>query len=158
MRTTGGQHLPADLILAILRCKGVARTIVTSDAAPVAGLPDGDYPCFGGVVHVEGKYVRSADRTCLAGSGALMLDCMNPLASLRLPPRPPDPVASPPLSLDELMALGFANPLRAVGLEPAAVARQLAPRGPRIVYDEAAGQFRPLRTNVARRCSVPAVN
>ena len=148
MLITDGQHLPPDLILAVLRCKGVAGALVTSDVAPVAGLPDGDYDCFGATVHVEGRFVRSQDRTCLAGSGALMLDCMNHLAALRLESRPPayryggTPAANAPLSLDELMALGFGNPLRALGLDPAVLSKQLAPLGARVLYDDSTGQFR----------------
>merc|ERR1712185_548273 len=84
-----GQHLPADALVAIVRAKGLGRLILTSDASPVAGLPDGPHDCFGSVVHVEGSFVRSADRSCLAGSGALMLDCVNPLAALRFHPTPP---------------------------------------------------------------------
>ena len=89
-----GQHLPADALVAMVRAKGVARLILTSDVSPAAGLPDGEHDCFGSVVHVEGRHVRSADRSCLAGSGALMLDCVNHLASLRF--RPTDPDAEPP--------------------------------------------------------------
>ena len=116
MIITDGQHLPRDAIVAMVRAKGVGRIIVTSDVAPVAGLPEGTYACFGGEVHVDGKYVRSADRSCLAGSGALMLDCMNHLASLDIRPDPTQPER--PMSLDELQRLGFDNPLEAIGLKP----------------------------------------
>ena len=138
MLITDGQHLPPDAIACFMRCKGIARTIITSDVAPVAGLPDGEYACFGGHVYVEGKYVRNADRTCLAGSGALMLDCMNHLASLSLKPLPGE---TAPLSVEQLMDMGFANPLRAVGLDPDAVAKErLACDGAKVAFE--GGQFR----------------
>ena len=94
MLIADGQHLPPDALAAMVRAKGVARTILTSDVSPAAGLPDGEHACFGAVVHVEGRHVRSADRSCLAGSGALMLDCVNHLASLRF--HPTDADADPP--------------------------------------------------------------
>ena len=138
MIITDGQHLPADTISAILRCKGVHNTIVTSDVAPVAGLDEGSYECFGSFVHVQGKFVRSADKSCLAGSGALMLDCLNHLASLGLRPAPGRDES---LSLDELLMLAFDNPIRALGLEPTAVAADLHSLGPSRVLHEA-GRFR----------------
>ena len=52
------------------------------------------------------------------------------------------PAANAPLSLDELMALGFGNPLRALGLDPAVLSKQLAPLGARVLYDDSTGQFR----------------
>ena len=96
--------------------------------------PDGEHLCFGSVVHVEGRFVRSADRSCLAGSGALMLDCMNHLASLAITPQAG---RVEPLTLSELLTMGFDNPLRAIGLEPAEVARRLAHIGPLVTFDGA---------------------
>jgi N-acetylglucosamine-6-phosphate deacetylase len=148
MLITDGQHLPADALAAMIRCKSVGGAIVTSDVAPVAGLPDGTHACFGGTVHVEGRYVRSADRSCLAGSGALMIDCMNHLASLQLRPTAGRPE---PLTLAELLRLGFENPLRALGLDPVAVARQLAALGPLVLYDERRREFRRRDHGVSHR-------
>ena len=70
-----------------------------------------------------------------------MIDCMNHLASLELRPRPD---SERPLSLDELLEMGFSNPLRAIGLCPEAVAAQLRVRrhGARVQYD--GHQFRAL--------------
>ena len=132
MLISDGQHLPREVLITALRCKGLKRTIITSDVAPVAGLPDGEHLCFGSVVQVEGRFVRSADRSCLAGSGALMLDCMNHLASLAITPQAG---RVEPLTLSELLTMGFDNPLRAIGLEPAEVARRLAHIGPLVTFD-----------------------
>ena len=123
-----GQHLPADALATIVRAKGLSRIILTSDASPVAGLPDGPHECFGSTVHVEGSFVRSADRTCLAGSGALMIQCVNHLATLRFNPRADGERSGEEpggLTTSELVRLGFDNPLRAIGQDPAAVRRRL---------------------------------
>ena len=71
---------------------------------------------------------------CLAGSGALMLDCMNHLASLAITPQAG---RVEPLTLSELLTMGFDNPLRSIGLEPAEVARRLAHIGPLVTFDGA---------------------
>lgn len=118
MLITDGQHLPPEAIVAFVRAKGLERCIVTSDCAPVAGLPDGEYGALGGRVHVEGEHVRSADRQYLAGSGALMLACVNHLASLPYSLRPGAP---PGLEMRDLEEVAFFNPLRALGEDPRAV-------------------------------------
>ena len=133
-----GQHVPAPMLAVALRAKGIGRAIVVSDVAPVAGLPDGKHPCFGGTVHVEGAYVRSADRSSLAGSGSLMIACMNHLASLGIHPRADDDA---PLTLDELVAVGFYNPLRAIGLCPQETRRRLMPHGARVEWSHVTRQF-----------------
>ena len=84
MLITDGEHLPKDSIVTMVRAKGTDNIIVTSDAAPVAGLPAGDYKWGTTPVRVShGGGVRHGTLPCLAGSGALMLQCMNHLASLR---------------------------------------------------------------------------
>jgi N-acetylglucosamine-6-phosphate deacetylase len=143
MLISDGQHLPADALTTMVRAKGIGRTLITSDCSPVAGLPEGIYDCFGSVVHVEGPYVRSADKSCLAGSGSLMIDCMNHLASLSLRPHPGD---ERPLSLAEMLELSFSNPLRALGLDPAQMHARLAQRGARVHYT--GGEFHKLKSSV----------
>lgn len=41
-----GHHLPADLVSIFAKVKGREGVILTSDIAPVAGLPPGRYECF----------------------------------------------------------------------------------------------------------------
>ena len=65
----------------MFRSKALQSIIVTSDVAPVAGLPDGTYDCFGTTVMVEGNNVRDATGPNLAGSGALMFACIDFLCS-----------------------------------------------------------------------------
>jgi len=84
MLITDGFHLPPDSICSFIRAKGIANTIITSDVVPVAGQPTGIYEFAGMKVKVEGNSVKSADRPCLAGSGAVMLDCINHFLDLFL--------------------------------------------------------------------------
>ena len=115
MLIADGEHLPTDALRAFIKCKGFDKVVATSDVSPVAGLEDGTHEAFGGVVRVEGTRVRTADGSCLAGSGSLLADCMDHLAGL---------------GYDEaaLLRMGFWNPLAVLGLDASA----LAPGPPRV--------------------------
>ena len=108
MLITDGHHLPAEVIAAMLAAKGPERVIVTSDSAPAAGCPPGEYTFFGtrALLEPSGR-LRNLERDTLAGSSAVMLDCMNMLASLRL------------LPLADLWQVGRDNPLGVFGMSPA---------------------------------------
>lgn len=103
---TDGHHLPADFVRTVLAVKGASHTIITSDAAPAAGLPPGEYEYFGTRTRLEpdGR-LHSPQTGTLAGSAATMLQCMNWLAGLDL--------------VDEggLWNVGRDNALRLLGLE-----------------------------------------
>ncbi len=58
-----GQHLPPSVVKCFLRCKGVARSILVTDAIAAAGQPPGLYRL--GHVEVE---VTPARRVCLPGT------------------------------------------------------------------------------------------
>jgi N-acetylglucosamine-6-phosphate deacetylase len=59
-----GHHLPADAIKAMVRAKGIGRTILVSDAVALAGLPAGTYDAaIGGQVELH-----SAGRLSLVGT------------------------------------------------------------------------------------------
>lgn len=105
---TDGHHLPADLIKVGLRAKTPARFMVTSDASPLAGMPEGNYKIFGGTaVTVSGTGRISSEATGgLAGSHSTMIECMNHLASLNL------------LSESDLWRVGFENQARVLGKSP----------------------------------------
>ncbi len=105
---TDGQHLPATVIKAFIRAKGVERTAVISDAAPLAGMAPGRYATLGNEVVLEpdGR-LYSPSKGCLVGSSSTMLQCMNHLASLKI------------LDDAELRTVGLENPLRLLGLTPA---------------------------------------
>jgi len=107
MFITDGHHLPADLIKVALRSKTPDRFIVTSDASPLAGMPPGKYMIFGSlpVVISETGLIYSEKSQSLAGSHAVILECMNHLASLNL------------LSEEELWKVGFLNQIKLLGLD-----------------------------------------
>jgi N-acetylglucosamine-6-phosphate deacetylase len=111
MIISDGHHLPASLLKTIIRTKGAGRCVVVSDASSPAGLEPGEYEVLGRR-HVLDENGRLYDPMTgyLAGSSATMLGCMNHLASLDL------------VSHDELVAMGFHNPLGLIGLGPRDVA------------------------------------
>jgi len=66
-----GHHLPASVLKCILRCKGVERTVLISDAITPAGLPPGTYRAAGGEVEVDANgRISLAGTPYLAGAGA----------------------------------------------------------------------------------------
>ncbi|MEX2395957.1 MAG: hypothetical protein WD491_02985, partial [Balneolales bacterium] len=111
-----GHHLPSSIIKSIIRTKGVSKVIVVSDAAPIAGLPSGMYNTLGNEVILEesGK-LYNANTGYLVGSSSTMIDCLNYLLSLDL------------LTTNELLDLGFYNPLRALKMDPEKVKREFSP-------------------------------
>ena len=71
-----GQHLPADTFLAMLRAKGIERSVLISDAAALAGLPPGSYDQpIGGRVELspEGR-LSMAGSQYLAGAAKSLAD------------------------------------------------------------------------------------
>jgi N-acetylglucosamine-6-phosphate deacetylase len=65
-----GHHLPPSVVKCIVRAKGVSRTLLTSDAGSLAGMPPGRYREWGTDLEVlpSGKIVV-AGTPFLAGSG-----------------------------------------------------------------------------------------
>lgn len=66
-----GFHLPADALTAMIRAKGLERSVLVSDAVALGGMPAGRYANpIGGVVEVsaEGR-IGVADTPYLAGAG-----------------------------------------------------------------------------------------
>jgi N-acetylglucosamine-6-phosphate deacetylase len=112
MIITDGHHLPAAVLKTIIRAKGAERCVVTSDASPLSGLKPGKYETTGHKFVLEDSG-RLWDEVTgyLAASSATMLQCMNHLASLNL------------VNKDELVAMGFYNPLKLIGLDAGDVAR-----------------------------------
>ncbi len=120
-----GHHLPPSTLKAMIRAKGVERTIVVSDASPLAGMPPGRYRTLGNLAVLEpnGK-LHNPEKECLVGSASTMFECMNFLAGQGY------------CTLDEMLALGFHNPLRFLGVDASRI-----PAGPRLIYDEDARTF-----------------
>ncbi|MEA3227377.1 MAG: hypothetical protein U9Q07_15610 [Planctomycetota bacterium] len=126
MIITDGHHLPAPVLKTIIRTKGVDHCVVVSDASPLAGLEPGTYDFLGAkVVLEESGRLYDPQTGYLAGSSSTMLECMNHLAGLNL------------AGVDELMAMGFHNPLKLIGLGPDDVAECR-----NISFDEENGVFR----------------
>lgn len=128
MLITDGHHLPPAVIRAVLAAKSPGKVIATSDSAPAAGLPPGDYAFFGTHARLEAPApgavcgrLRNLERDTLAGSAATMLDCMNHLAGLNV------------LDESDLWRVGLDNPLAVLGLR-----REDLPAGP-VLFQE--GRF-----------------
>jgi N-acetylglucosamine-6-phosphate deacetylase len=102
-----GHHLPASVLKVIIRAKGIPRTIVTSDASFLAKMCPGTYRDAGHRVVLEASgRIWNPEARCLAGSSAMMIDCMNHLASLGF------------LNFEDLLEIGFHNPLRLINRIP----------------------------------------
>jgi N-acetylglucosamine-6-phosphate deacetylase len=121
-----GHHLPASVLAVMVRSRKADSLIVVSDAAPVAGLPPGEYEVLGNraVLEPSGR-LYNPEKACLVRSTATMLQCMNRLAALGV------------YGLDDLLAVGFYGPLRLIGLTPAQVRPILG-----VALEYESGQFR----------------
>lgn len=120
MFISDGHHLPADFLKVALRAKTLAKFIIVSDAAYIAGMPPGTYDFLGRktVLSPSGR-ISFADTPYLAGSSANMIQCMNHLASLKL------------LTEKELWQVGRDNPLRYLGRKTSILSKV---PGPQIVF------------------------
>jgi N-acetylglucosamine-6-phosphate deacetylase len=91
----------------IVRAAGAGRLIATTDASSAAGLPPGPHVVLGNraVLEPDGL-LHNPEKQCLVGSSATLLACMNVLHGLGC------------LTLDELLRIGFNNPLALIGRSP----------------------------------------
>ena len=84
--------------------------MVISDCSPVAGCAPGEYKSLGNVARLEENgRLYNPQTGYLVGSSVTMLDCMNYLASLEL------------LEPEELVQVGFENPLKLINMESGSV-------------------------------------
>lgn len=106
MLITDGHHLPGELVKLFIKIKGVDKTIVTSDASSLTGLPPGEYHTLGNraVLYPSGK-LYNPDKCCLVGSASTMSMCMKFLESLEV------------LSEEDLIKVGRSNALQLLGSE-----------------------------------------
>lgn len=79
-----GHHLSPEMLKLVFRAKGEGRVALISDAMPAAGLADGRYAVWGETLAVSGGAARNA-AGALAGSTALLDDCVKGLARAGLP-------------------------------------------------------------------------
>lgn len=107
MLISDGHHLPAAVLTVMLRAKGLANAILTSDSAALAGARPGVYntPVGGRVeVHDDGRLLLEGSEL-LAGSGASLLNCLS-WAIQHLP-----------FEEAALVKLASSNPARVLGVE-----------------------------------------
>jgi N-acetylglucosamine-6-phosphate deacetylase len=100
-----GHHLPADMLKVMIRAKGVARSILVSDAVAVAGLPPGSYdaPVGGRVeLHPNGR-LSLAGTEFLAGAALPLKDGVARILSMT------------GISLSDSLSMATENPGRFVG-------------------------------------------
>lgn len=105
MLIADGEHLPDHLLRVVYRVKGPRRTILTSDAAPIAGLADGDYESFGVPVTLRDGRISLRGTSYLAGSAATMLECVNRFAEVV------------GIDEDDLWAIARDTPLATIGAD-----------------------------------------
>ncbi len=111
-----GHHLPPSILKTILRTKGISKVVVVSDASPIAGLPPGRYNTLGNEVVLEESGLLYNPKTgYLVGSSSTMFDCMNYLLALQI------------VKIEELLDLGFYNPLRLIDVDPSTVLDNFKP-------------------------------
>lgn len=107
MIISDGHHLPVSVLKTIIRTKDANHCVVVSDASALAGLEPGTYDFLGEkIVLEENGHLYNPETGYLAGSSSTMTGCMNYLASLGI------------VSVDELVVMGFHNPLKLIGLGP----------------------------------------
>ena len=102
-----GNHVPISALTTIVRTKGTKNVILTSDAAPPAGLSDGIHLCFGQQVRVKRSRILAASGENLAGSGSLLNQCVRFIRK-----------NVPGINSKDIEAMAFYNPLRAIGIDP----------------------------------------
>ena len=104
---TDGHHLPASVVRSIIGVKTTRKTIITCDAAGLAGCPPGIYD--EGDVKVEvledGRLVIAGQRQLLAGSGVQTDICVSEAISMA------------GLALGDAIEMASGNPARLLGLE-----------------------------------------
>ena len=128
MIITDGHHLPDSVIKTFIRAKALEKIIITSDASPIAGMPPGRYETLNNAVVLdESGRLYNPQTGYMVGSSATMLDCMNYLASLRMP------------TVEQLVRVGFDNPLKLIGVDASAIRPMRE-----IVFDEETALFTPV--------------
>jgi N-acetylglucosamine-6-phosphate deacetylase len=110
MMIADGHHIPPGILRAMIRAKGVDRTIIVSDAAPVAGLPPGEYRTLGNhaILEPDGR-LHNPEKGCLVGSSYTLARCMEVVTGLG------------EFSEHEIRLMGFHNPLRLLGIDAGAI-------------------------------------
>jgi N-acetylglucosamine-6-phosphate deacetylase len=96
-----GHHLDPTVLRVLLRAKGISRSVIVSDASPLAGLPPGHYGEW--EVDPTGKIVV-AGTPYLAGSNRDLPEAINEVRR-----------AEPSLTVEEVLSMTSANAAVAIG-------------------------------------------
>ncbi|MFZ2656433.1 MAG: hypothetical protein WAX69_15990 [Victivallales bacterium] len=98
-----GHHIPGDILRKMILAKGIEKTIIVSDASPLAGCRPGTYDVFGSTAVLEksGRLYNPV-KLNLMGSSYTMPKCMDYLRKLDF------------LSEKELLRIGYRNPLELI--------------------------------------------
>lgn len=102
-----GAHLPSDTLRAMLRAKGVDRSVLVSDSVALSGIAPGHYQShIGGevTVHPDGS-IRMRDSGLLAGSGIALSDAVSRAPALS------------GCSLGDAVRMATQNPAELLGLK-----------------------------------------
>lgn len=102
---TDGHHLPLPFINMVIRTCGTENLIITSDSAPLGGMPPGTYVSLGGNVVLESNgRLHVPSEGCLAGSSFCLAQCAQYLQD------------HTDLSKDTINRMMIHNPSRILGL------------------------------------------
>jgi N-acetylglucosamine-6-phosphate deacetylase len=106
MFISDGHHIPPPILRAMIRAKGVENTIIVSDAAPIAGLPPGEYHTLGNhaVLELSGR-LHNPEKGCLVGSSYILAQCAGVVAELGS------------FTTDQIRQMGYVNPLKLLGVD-----------------------------------------
>lgn len=121
-----GHHLPPSVVKTFVRAKGVARTILVSDAVGLAGMPPGDYDWLGLKVTLSPQGRISLTGTpYLAGSALALASAL------------PKVVAYAGVDLHDAVTMACVNPARLLSVDEGVLVE--GARGDVVVFDHAAG-------------------
>lgn len=114
-----GHHLPADALTAMLRAKGLERSLLVSDSVALAGMPAGTYD-----TPVGGQVELSADGRLVVAGTPYLAGAVRCLAECVVAAR-----AMTGLSVADVVRLAAANPARVLHEHAAARAGAVAGSG-----------------------------
>jgi N-acetylglucosamine-6-phosphate deacetylase len=120
-----GQHLPPAVVKTFVRAKGIARTILISDAVGLAGMPPGDYDWLGLKVTLSPQGRISLTGTpYLAGSALALASALSNV------------MVYAGVSLADAVTMACVNPARLLGIDEGMLAE--GARGDIVVLDDTA--------------------
>lgn len=118
-----GFHIPSYTLRAIIKSKGVNRSILISDLAHLSGLPDGEYTKYNNTVVMKdgGLWVKGHGTDLLSGAVKTLNEDCEYLAN------------NAGFSIEEALLMGSDNPIRYFGLEHDLSLRSGVP-GPLVLF------------------------